>query len=201
MADKAESKKGAETEVEEPKTAGEEKPAAEEKRDPERTFTQSELDAILRDRLERERKKFESFDELQAKAKKLDDLEEAQKSEQQKLQDRVDKAEAEAETARQQAKQTLLRAAIVSKAASLDFADPSDAYVLLDKSSLEVGDDGEVEGLEDALKSLADAKPYMLKQDDQSKARPRRQTPTLPGDNATSASESEDERAQRLGLA
>ena len=50
----------------------------------ERTFTQAELDAIVGDRLKRERAKYADYDEFKAKAAKFDEAEEAGKSELQK---------------------------------------------------------------------------------------------------------------------
>ncbi|MBQ1573059.1 MAG: DUF4355 domain-containing protein [Clostridiales bacterium] len=61
----------------------------------EKTFTQAELDAIVSDRLKRERSKYEGFDELKAKADKFDALEEASKSELQKATERAQALEAE----------------------------------------------------------------------------------------------------------
>jgi hypothetical protein len=182
-----------------PETAGEDQPEAKAE-EQDRTFTQTELDAIIADRLKRERAKTSDYDDLKAKASKLDELEEAQKSELEKAQERADKAEALAKAAEERAQAIALRSAIVAAASRLDFVDPEDAFALLDKSALKQNDEGKLEGVDEALKALAEAKPHLLKQDDQSKARPRRQTPTLPGDNATSASESDAEKDRRLGL-
>lgn len=61
----------------------------------ERTFTQSELDAIVRDRLAREKGKYADYDELKAKATKFDEVEEASKTELQKATERAQALEAE----------------------------------------------------------------------------------------------------------
>lgn len=61
----------------------------------EKTFTQKELDAIVADRLKRERTKYEGFDELKAKAAKFDELEEASKTELQKVTERAEKLQSE----------------------------------------------------------------------------------------------------------
>ena len=50
----------------------------------ERTFTQEEVDAIVGDRLKRERAKYEDYNDLKAKAAKFDEMEEANKTELQK---------------------------------------------------------------------------------------------------------------------
>lgn len=61
----------------------------------EKTFTQAELDAIVSDRLKRERTKYEGFEEYKEKAAKLDELEEASKTELQKATERARALEAE----------------------------------------------------------------------------------------------------------
>ena len=55
----------------------------------ERTFTQAELDAILSDRISRERAKYADYDTMKEKAAKFDASEEASKSELQKAQERA----------------------------------------------------------------------------------------------------------------
>lgn len=61
----------------------------------EKTFTQAELDSIVKSRLYEEKQKFGNYDELKKKAERLDQLEEASKTELQKAQDKAAKAEAE----------------------------------------------------------------------------------------------------------
>ena len=54
-----------------------------------KTFTQAELDAIVQDRVKRERAKYDGFYDFKAKAQKYDEQEEANKSELQKAQERA----------------------------------------------------------------------------------------------------------------
>lgn len=54
-----------------------------------KTFTQAELDQIVKDRVNRERAKYEGFEDLKLKAQKYDEQEEANKSELQKAQERT----------------------------------------------------------------------------------------------------------------
>lgn len=70
----------------------------EETAKPERTFTQSELDAIVQDRLAREKSKYADYEELKTKATKLDEVEEAQKSELQKATERAEALQAQIES-------------------------------------------------------------------------------------------------------
>lgn len=57
----------------------------------ERTFTQSEMNAIIQDRLARERNKYADYDALKAKAQQFDAAEEAGKTELQKATERAEK--------------------------------------------------------------------------------------------------------------
>ena len=57
---------------------------------PERTFTQSEMNAIMGERLAREHAKYADYDDLKAKAAKYDEQEEASKSELQKALEKAD---------------------------------------------------------------------------------------------------------------
>ena len=58
-------------------------------------FTQSELDAIIGDRLARVKEKYADYELLKGKANKLDEIEEASKTELQKATERAEKAETE----------------------------------------------------------------------------------------------------------
>ena len=69
---------------------------------PERTFTQAEMEAIIGDRLKRERAKYADYEELKGKAAKFDEAEQAAKSDLEKaveerdaLRAQLDKLEAE----------------------------------------------------------------------------------------------------------
>ena len=61
----------------------------------ERTFTQAEMDAIIGDRLKRERAKYADYDELKKKAAAFDEAEEASKSELQKAVEERDRLKTE----------------------------------------------------------------------------------------------------------
>ena len=54
-----------------------------------KTLSQAEVDKIVADRVARERKKFADYDTLKKKASELDKIQESQKSETQKLNDRL----------------------------------------------------------------------------------------------------------------
>lgn len=56
---------------------------------PERTFTQDEMNAIIKDRLSREREKYADYESLKEKAQKYDAAEEAGKTELQRAQEKA----------------------------------------------------------------------------------------------------------------
>lgn len=61
----------------------------------EKTFTQAEVDAIVGDRLKRDRQKYADYETLKEKADKFDELEESNKSELQKAIERGDALQVE----------------------------------------------------------------------------------------------------------
>lgn len=128
-----------------------------------KTFTQAELDALIADRLKREREKYADYDTLKTRAAKLTEIEDAQKSAEQKLQEQLTALQQQTDKAKADRRDAVLRSAIVAAAAKAGMADPADAYSLLDKSKIEIKDDDTVTGIEEAIKALAEAKPYLLK--------------------------------------
>lgn len=65
---------------------------------PERTFTQSEMNAIVSDRLSRERAKYANYEELQQKARELDALKEQGKTELEKATEKISALQKQIET-------------------------------------------------------------------------------------------------------
>lgn len=60
-----------------------------------KTFTQEEVNSIVQDRLYKERKKYEGFDEIKAKADKFDQMEEESKTELQRANERAEALQTE----------------------------------------------------------------------------------------------------------
>ena len=69
----------------------------------EKTFTQSELNAIIADRISEVKEKYGDYDDLKAKAQKFDEAEEASKSELQRVTESRDALQAELEKVRAEA--------------------------------------------------------------------------------------------------
>lgn len=156
-----------------------------------RTFTQADIDRIVKERLERQRQQFADYDDLRQKAAKLDELEDAQKSELEKLQERLAQEQKAREQLAAQHKEALVRMTVERLAAAQGFLDPSDAYRMLDVQSLSVNDAGEVEGAAEALKQLAEQKPYLLRPQGQIGA-------TNPARGGGQTGETDAERRARL---
>lgn len=129
----------------------------------ERSFSQTEVDRIVQDRLARDRKGRPSDDELtelRAKAARADELEAASKTELEKAQERATKAEAERAEAIAKAQKVLTDSHIVTAAAG-KFADPSDALALIDRSALEFDDTGAPTNVAELVDGLLTAKPHL----------------------------------------
>lgn len=116
---------------------------------------QAELDAALR----RMQAADQNNSKTQAELKKLQD---AQLSEADKTKRDLEQAQAEQARLKEELKQTRIQNAFVTDN-TYQWHDPRAALKLADLSSVEIKDDGTVTGLKDALKSVADANPWMLK--------------------------------------
>jgi len=118
--------------------------------------------------LEEARKLRSEANSLRRRLKELEDADKARKdqelSETERLTKRATDLERQlAEAARSNQERTV-RYATVAAAAKLGFADPDDAFRLLDQSALEFEDDGTPRNLDAQLGALAKAKPYLLSQ-------------------------------------
>lgn len=92
-------------------------------------------------------------------AKQAED--DAKKSETEKLADKITALQREKEDAIQKANARIIKAEILAKSAR--FIDADAVLALVDKSKIEVKEDGAVEGVDALLDELAKAKPHLLK--------------------------------------
>ncbi|WP_427050379.1 scaffolding protein [Paenibacillus sp. TC-CSREp1] len=142
---------------------------------PTKTFTQEELDAIVRDRLARDRKGREDYDDVKAKLTALEQAEEDRKkaelsaterleAEKAEALERAQKAEQAKEAALTAANQRLIKAEFKAVARELNVrADAlEDAYVLANLTSVSVDENDNPVGVEDAVKALLTNKPYLV---------------------------------------
>lgn len=131
----------------------------------EKTFTQADVDKIIQDRLARVKQEPPAdYEDLKAKAAKLDDLEAANQSELDKLIARAETAEKTATEAQDKARQSDIRSAVIAAATTAGAVDPDAVLALLPNDAVTVGDDGQVTGAEDAVTGLLESKPYLVGQ-------------------------------------
>ncbi|OAK38955.1 scaffolding protein [Bacillus wiedmannii] len=146
--------------------------------DPPKTFTQEELDEIVKKRLERERNKsaeqYGDYDDVKAKLAEYEKAEEERKkqemteierlqAEKEEADKKVLEASEAAQKAQEKANARILNTEIKSIARALDANDPGDVLALLDKSSIQLDESGNYQGVEEAVNALKDSKPWMFK--------------------------------------
>lgn len=120
----------------------------------ERTFTQEELDSIIRDRL---KKQNASWEKKIADEKKKAEMTEAERAKAER-----EEAERKSAAAIEKANQRLIRAEVKSVAADLKIIDADAAFALMDRTGVSVEDDDRVIGVKAALESLIKSKPYLV---------------------------------------
>jgi hypothetical protein len=125
------------------------------------TLTQAQVDAIVRDRIAREREKYKGFDDLKRKAEQYDAQVAASQTDLEKAQTEAQKASERASTAEGRMKMALTRAAIVSEASKQGARDPSLLVKLIDTDTLEITDSGEVKGAAEAVTALLATHDYL----------------------------------------
>lgn len=156
-------------------TAGEPEPKpTEQTQQPEKTFTQAELDEILNKRLEREKKKQAEVEEQLKRLKAYEEAEEERKkaemSEAERL--RVEKEEAAkkaeeateaAKKAQEAANQRIINTELRAIARSLNANNPNQVLALLDKSAVQIDEEGNVVGAEEVVAEFKASSPWMFK--------------------------------------
>lgn len=165
--------------------------------DPPKMVPQDEVDRIVADRLARERKKYGDYDDIKAKLADLEKAEDERKkaelSEVERLAAELDEARKKAQEAEERgtsaitaANKRLINAEF--KALAREHNIPADrlnaALKLADLSGVTVDDDGNAQGVEDAVKALVEANPYLVE-----KAQPKQ----IGGGTGGSGAGNEDE--------
>lgn len=129
----------------------------------ERTFSQSDVDRIVAERLAREQRKYADYEDLKAKAARLDELEAANATDLERA------VKAAREEVRRELTERFLAERFLDKvevAAAGKFADPEDARLRLGSRYEEFIKDGEVdaEALNAAIDDLLDKHPHLRAQ-------------------------------------
>lgn len=76
----------------------------------------------------------------------------------------IEEARSKAQEAEARANERLIKAEVKAACSELGIVDPDAAFALMDKESVTLKDDGEVEGVKEALAALIKAKPYLVAQ-------------------------------------
>lgn len=104
--------------------------------------------------LESKLSQFADYDQLKEAASKWQELEDKNKTDMEKLTEQLEQLRGERDRALQDMQDQRLRSAFISEASKLGFANPADAYALADKSGVEITKDGQVKGVDKAVKAL-----------------------------------------------
>ena len=129
-----------------------------------KTFTQEQLDAIINDRLGRERQKYADYEDLKEAKAELEQLKAGQMTEAEKLKKSADEATQKAQAAEARLRETVTRLEVERQARKLGIVDEDAAYRLLDTSAITFDDDGKPSNIEALLTDLVKAKPYLAAQ-------------------------------------
>lgn len=129
---------------------------------------QPESTLSLEDALAETKKARREAAKYRTSLRKLEDADaerkKAEMTEAERIKAELVEAQAKAAEAEKRATETMLRMSVVAGAAKAGFNDPMDAWSMIDVTTLEVGDDGMVTGVEDAIMGLLKDKPYLAKQ-------------------------------------
>ncbi len=160
-----------------PKNDPKDPPVKDQPKEPDNKLqmTQEELDTLIAKRLERERKKYEGFDDMKTKLaeyeKELEEKRLAELTEKERAEELAKKAEEEKqtlaqqlETLQKQVQQEKIANEFIKQATAHNIAYIDDALKLADLSAVKVNEDGKVEGVEEAVKVLVENKPFLVKQ-------------------------------------
>jgi hypothetical protein len=128
-----------------------------------RTYTKAEVDAMLKKEGFKVRREYGDYGDLKTKAEEFDKLQEASRSQEEKLRTSFEKAVRERDAALTRAQNSIVRSAVISAASRAGAVDPEAVAALLPRDELVIEGD-EVLGVEEAVKTLLAKKPYLRSQ-------------------------------------
>lgn len=129
--------------------------------EPAKTFSQEEVNALMGKVRQESKAQYADYAALKERAKKADELEQAQMSATEKLELAKAKAERQAVDALAFATDTAIRSEIRMRAAQRGVVDVDAAYALVDRANISYDDEKGVTGVDEALTQLLDTKPYL----------------------------------------
>lgn len=128
-----------------------------------KTFTQEDVDKLIGERLARAKSTPpQDYEELKAKAAKLEEIEAAQLSEVDRLKKEREELAAQAAKAQSDLQESRIESKVTSVAAMKGAVDPEAVLRLIDRKQITLGDDGQVSGVEEAVTALLAEKPYLV---------------------------------------
>jgi predicted nucleic acid-binding Zn-ribbon protein len=129
----------------------------------------------------------------QTAQQRLQELEDAQKSDLERAQAKVAALEAQVASAQAAHRDALIRAAVEREAHAQGAVKADVVYRLVDRAAIELGADGEVKGADKAVKALLDAEPYLK---GATESRPG--VPATPRANGNPGADRVEENRQKL---
>lgn len=131
------------------------------------TLTDEDFNKIFNDDRLFKHSRFKVLNERAKEAEKLkaeaEKAEKKQLEEQNKFKELYEKSEAEKADLQNRVKEVAIRSAIQAQASELGVVDLEAAYLLSDKTSITVNEDGTVDGAKEVIEALISAKPYLAK--------------------------------------
>ena len=126
-----------------------------------KSFSQEEVNRMMNQTKRDVRNQFADYNDLKDRAAKADELEQAQLTEQQRLEVRATEAERVAASAAERVSSAMIASEVKVRASQLGIIDPEAAYLLLDRTNVRYGEDAGVTGVDEALTQLLEDKPYL----------------------------------------
>lgn len=170
-----------------------------------KTFTEAELNSIIKDRLDRERKKYADYDQVKQRAAKADEYESKDKTETQRLADKLeslqkaleekDRAIAERDAA---IAENSRRAIIGRVAQDMGALDPYDANILLATVEVDAKDPKAEETIKTKIAALVESKPYLFKSQPSASSPPSPALTTFNPQGGPGGAMSDKQRIQML---
>lgn len=130
--------------------------------DDEKLYTKKDLTQLVEKRFVRERKKIAKEVESEFAANKAKE----EMTENEKLRFEKEETEKKAAEIIAKANERFIKSEVKNIALELNIIDGDGAYQMMDKSNIEVNEDGKVEGVREALEDLIKTKTYLVKSGD-----------------------------------
>ena len=163
---------------------------------PEQSFTQEQVNRMQAQTRREERGKFSDYSELKARATRADELEQEKLTDAERMEARAVEAERKVADAQQQIATAMIASEVKVRASVMGVVDPDAALVLLDRSNVRYDAADGVTGVDDALNSLLEAKPYLRGTNRTPNLNPESGQPVTP----IRLSSEQREAAQLMGL-